>query len=130
MVWFTHPYVASLRFPSLLCREGSRLWLFVHSKLEFPKIIIISYCNIQYFVVILYLVKLLDMGYATKIQCIKRATSEQWYVNFPAAVAQALEFQQGEMVEWLIDDHQNLALKRSDQAVAALKKKLPARKKS
>jgi antitoxin component of MazEF toxin-antitoxin module len=48
----------------------------------------------------------------------------QWYVNFPAAVAQAIEFQQGEIVEWLIDDHQRLVLNRSDQAVAPLKKKL------
>ena len=70
------------------------------------------------------------MGYITKLQCIKRKASEQWYVNFPAAVAQSIEFQQGEMVEWLIDDHQNLVLKRSDQAVSAFKKKLPARKKS
>ncbi len=70
------------------------------------------------------------MGYSTKLQCIKRKTSEQWYVNFPAAVAHAIEFQQGEIVEWLIDDHQNLVLKRSDQAVSALKKKLPTRKKS
>lgn len=69
------------------------------------------------------------MGYSTKIQLIKRVASEQWYVNFPAAVAQAIEFQQGEIVEWLIDDHQNLVLKRSDQAVSALKKKLPPRKK-
>ena len=62
------------------------------------------------------------MGYPTKIQLIKRISSEQWYVNFPAAVAQAIEFQQGEIVEWLIDDHQNLILKRSDEAVAPLKK--------
>lgn len=65
------------------------------------------------------------MGYATKIQLIKRKTSEQWYVNFPAAVAQAIEFNQGEIVEWLIDDHQRLVLKRSDEAVKELKKKLP-----
>lgn len=65
------------------------------------------------------------MGYSTKIQCIKRAKSEQWYVNFPAAVAQAIEFNQGEMVEWFIDDHQRLVLQRSDEAVASLKKKLP-----
>lgn len=64
------------------------------------------------------------MGYPTKIQCIKRKKSEQWYVNFPAAVAQAIEFQQGEIVEWLIDDHQRLVLNRSDQAVSSLKKKL------
>ncbi|MFZ5552929.1 MAG: hypothetical protein ACOZCO_07420 [Bacteroidota bacterium] len=69
------------------------------------------------------------MGYKTKIQLIKRVNSEQWYVNFPAAVAQAIEFEQGEVVEWLIDDNQNLLLKRSDEAVAALKKKLKSKKK-
>lgn len=69
------------------------------------------------------------MGYKTKIQLIKRVNSEQWYVNFPAAVAQAIEFEQGEIVEWLIDDNQNLLLKRSDEAVAALKKKLKTKKK-
>jgi antitoxin component of MazEF toxin-antitoxin module len=68
------------------------------------------------------------MGYPTKIQCIKRKKSEQWYVNFPAAVAQAIEFQQGEIVEWLIDDHQRLVLNRSEQAVASLKKKLQKKK--
>ena len=68
------------------------------------------------------------MGYKTKIQIIKRASSEQWYINFPAAVAQACEFEKGEDVEWIIDDHQNLVLRRSDQAVFALKKKLNAKK--
>ncbi|TCV09565.1 hypothetical protein EDC17_10423 [Sphingobacterium alimentarium] len=65
------------------------------------------------------------MGYPTKVQVIKRAKSEQWYVNFPAAVAQAIEFQQGEIVEWVIDDHQRLVLQRSDESVKDLKKKLP-----
>ena len=64
------------------------------------------------------------MGYNTKIQLIKRATSEQWYVNFPAAVAQAIEFDKGEEVEWIIDDVQNIVLRRSDKTVAAVKKKL------
>ena len=62
------------------------------------------------------------MGYKTKIQLINRAKSEQWYINFPAAVAQAMEFQKGEVVEWLIDDHQRMILSRSDQAVTSLKK--------
>jgi bifunctional DNA-binding transcriptional regulator/antitoxin component of YhaV-PrlF toxin-antitoxin module len=65
------------------------------------------------------------MGYSTKIQLIKRKASEQWYVNFPSAVAQAIEFNQGEIVEWIIDDHQRLVLKRSDESVKDLKKKLP-----
>ena len=64
------------------------------------------------------------MGYSTKIQRIKRAKSEQWYVNFPSAVAQAIEFEQGEVVEWLIDDHKRLVLQRSDEAVSSFKKKL------
>jgi hypothetical protein len=64
------------------------------------------------------------MGYKTKIQLINRAKSEQWYINFPSAVAQAMEFGRGEIVEWLIDDHQRMILTRSDESVASLKKKL------
>ena len=64
------------------------------------------------------------MGYPTKIKLIKRKKSKQWYINFPAAIAQAMEFQRGEVVEWLIEDYQKMVLKRSDEAVASLKKKL------
>lgn len=70
------------------------------------------------------------MGYPTKIQLIKRAKSEQWYINFPSAVAQAMEFERGEVAEWLIDDHQRLVLLRSDEAVSSLKKKLQDRNKT
>lgn len=62
------------------------------------------------------------MGYPTKIQIIKRANSEQWYINFPAVLAQAMEFEKGEVVEWLIEDKQNLVLKRSDKVLASKKK--------
>ena len=44
------------------------------------------------------------MGYPTKVQLIKRQDSQQWYVNFPAALAQAMEFQKGETVQWIIKD--------------------------
>jgi hypothetical protein len=64
------------------------------------------------------------MGYPTKIQLIKRAKSEQWYINFPSAIAQAMEFERGEVVEWLIEDKQRLILKRNDQVVSSQKKKL------
>ena len=70
------------------------------------------------------------MGYNTKLQLIKREKSEQWYVNFPAAVAQALELEQGEIVEWIIDDYQHLVLMRIDSAVAKLKKKLKKSRKT
>jgi len=108
---------------------GIGVWLFGFSLKEKAD----NSLNFSFFYEISYLVKILDMktmGYPTKIQIIKRANSEQWYVNFPAAVAQAIEFQQGEIVEWLIDDHQNLVLKRSDEAVAPLKKKLKTKRKA
>lgn len=53
------------------------------------------------------------MGFPTKVQLIKRAASEQWYINFPSAVAQAMEFEKGETVEWIISDKAHLILARS-----------------
>lgn len=64
------------------------------------------------------------MGYPTKIQLIKRKKSEQWYINFPSAIAQAMEFQRGEVVEWLIQDRQTMVLKREDSSLDGEKKKL------
>src|SRR5438477_11227299 len=65
------------------------------------------------------------MGFPTKVQLIKRQASEQWYINFPSAVAQALEFQKGESVEWIIEDKSLLALRRHAPPAPALKKTLP-----
>ena len=63
------------------------------------------------------------MGCPTKVQRIKRKESEQWYINFPAAVAQAMEFERGEVVEWFIEDKGTLALKRRNTPQPVLKKK-------
>jgi len=52
------------------------------------------------------------MGAPTKVQLIKRKSSEQWYINFPAAVAQACNFVKGEVVEWVVHDRFTLLLKR------------------
>lgn len=52
------------------------------------------------------------MGYPTTVQLISRAKTEQWYVNFPAAVARALDFEKGEVVEWTIDTRKRLILTR------------------
>lgn len=64
------------------------------------------------------------MGFPTKVQLIKRKQSEQWYINFPAAVAQAMEFERSEVVEWIIEDKGLLALKRQNVPPSMLKKKL------
>lgn len=67
------------------------------------------------------------MGFPTKVQLIKRQTSEQWYINFPSAVAQAMEFGRGETVEWFIEDKETLVLQRPEAPARKLKKKPRAR---
>jgi len=62
------------------------------------------------------------MGYATKVQCIRRKASEQWYINFPAALAQAMEFSRGEVAEWIIEDKGQLVLRRREVPPSARKK--------
>jgi hypothetical protein len=64
------------------------------------------------------------MGFPTKVQLIKRKQSEQWYINFPSAVAQAMEFERGETVEWIVEDKSQLVLRRQKVPPSALKKKL------
>jgi hypothetical protein len=53
------------------------------------------------------------MGYPTKVQLIHRKDSQQWYINFPAPIAQAMEFTKGEVVEWVIQDRRTLLLNRA-----------------
>jgi len=65
------------------------------------------------------------MGFHTKVQLISRKASEQWYVNLPSAVAQAMEFSRGETVEWIIEDKALLALRRLEPPPSALKKTPP-----
>ena len=52
------------------------------------------------------------MGYPTKIQLIQRKKGNQWYVNFPNALAQAMDFVKGETVEWTIFSTTCLQMKR------------------
>lgn len=63
------------------------------------------------------------MGYPTKVQLIQRDTSKQWYVNFPSALAQAMEFAKSEVVEWIIKDKDTLVLQRKARKAGQRKKK-------
>jgi hypothetical protein len=62
------------------------------------------------------------MGFPTKVQLIQRKGSEQWYINFPSAIAQAMEFERGEIVEWIIEDKSQLVLRRRTAPTSTLKK--------
>jgi hypothetical protein len=62
------------------------------------------------------------MGFPTKVQLIQRKDSQQWYINFPSAIAQAMEFSRGEIVEWIVEDKNRLLLRRRKVPAATLKK--------
>ena len=54
------------------------------------------------------------MGYPTKVQRIKREkTADQYYINFPTAIAEAMDFEKGEVVQWFVEDKANLILHRT-----------------
>jgi hypothetical protein len=52
------------------------------------------------------------MSFPTKVQLIQRKQSQQWYINFPSALAQAMDFAKGEDVRWTIADKGHLILSR------------------
>lgn len=54
------------------------------------------------------------MGFKTKVQLIQRKESQQWYINFPSACAQMMNFKKGEVVEWVIENG-DLVLKRGEK---------------
>lgn len=63
------------------------------------------------------------MGYKVKIQKVERGGTKSFYVNFPAAVADAALLEKGEEMEWLIEDRNSFVLKRVKQAKTNLPKK-------
>ena len=63
------------------------------------------------------------MGFPTKVQLIQRDASRQWYINFPSALAQAMEFTKSEVVEWIIKDKDTLVLQRKAHKAQHPKKK-------
>ena len=63
------------------------------------------------------------MGFKTKVQLINRKESQQWYINFPSACAQMMDFEKGEVVEWVLTDTGDLILKRRKDVEQNEKKK-------
>jgi hypothetical protein len=53
------------------------------------------------------------MGYVTKVQVIERAKGQrQFYLICPAPLAQALEMEKGEAIEWVVQDKWTLSVRR------------------
>lgn len=53
------------------------------------------------------------MGYLSKVQVIQRGEkNRQYYLICPAPLAQALEMEKSETIEWVVQDKQTLILRR------------------
>ncbi len=61
------------------------------------------------------------MGYNVKIQKVDRGRTKSFYVNFPAAVAEASNLEKGEEMEWVIQDRNTFVLKRVKPIKTVLK---------
>jgi antitoxin component of MazEF toxin-antitoxin module len=56
---------------------------------------------------------LFAMGYQSKVQVIERARgNRQFYLMCPAQLAEALELEKGEEIEWVVEDKQTLVIRR------------------
>ncbi len=62
------------------------------------------------------------MGYPAKVQQITRKDFNQYYINFPRAIAMAMKFSKSDPVEWEIVDKDTLILRRKKVASAGQKK--------
>jgi len=61
------------------------------------------------------------MGYPTKVQHIERQRgTDQWYINFPTPIAEAMGFVKGEVVEWTLVDKTSLILTRQQTPPASV----------
>ena len=62
------------------------------------------------------------MGYRVKIQKVERPSNRSFYLNFPMALAEALDVKKGETFEWSVEDRNTLIVKRVKPAKSAKKK--------
>lgn len=62
------------------------------------------------------------MGYIVKIQRVDRIKTKSFYVNFPAAVAEAAQIEKGEELEWVIEDRNTFVLRRVKAVKSVIKK--------
>ena len=53
-----------------------------------------------------------QMGYKVKIQRVDRKSTKSFYINLPAAIAEAAQLEKGEEMEWVIEDKDTFILKR------------------
>jgi hypothetical protein len=65
------------------------------------------------------------MGHKIKIQRVERGATKSFYVNFPAALAEAALIEKGEEMEWLVEDRNTFVLRRIKPKKPVVKRKTP-----
>ena len=65
------------------------------------------------------------MGYNIKIQRVERGRTKSFYINFPAALAEAVQIEKGEELEWFVEDRNTFLLRRKKPIKSILKSKEP-----
>ena len=58
------------------------------------------------------------MGYAVKIQRVERGRTKSFYVNLPAAVAEASNIVKGETWEWHVEDQNMFVISRKTKRMS------------
>jgi len=61
------------------------------------------------------------MGYKVKIQRVDRKSTKSFYINFPAAIAEAAQLEKGEEMEWIIEDKNTFVLRRVAKKIKIIK---------
>ena len=64
------------------------------------------------------------MGYQVKMQKVERPTNKSFYINFPAALAESVNIDKGELFEWLSEDRNTFVLRRIKKVNSFITKKL------
>lgn len=63
------------------------------------------------------------MGYPVKVQKVERPTNTSFYINLPAALADAMQVEKGETLEWFVEDRDTFILKRTKPSKSLIKRK-------
>jgi antitoxin component of MazEF toxin-antitoxin module len=63
------------------------------------------------------------MGQKIRVQRVDRGKTKSFYVNLPAALAEACQIEKGEEMEWLIEDRNTFVLKRANPKPSVVKNK-------
>jgi hypothetical protein len=54
-------------------------------------------------------------GYLIKVQKVDRPTNRSYYVNLPVVLAESMEIEKGEQMQWFLEDKNTLLLCRSEK---------------